>query len=242
MNGATPGGLEVPRSLAVKDMLEKAKALPKEHQPLITTVADLKWRYMWRIGPHPSTTRFKDLNSEHIIPEGFPEWEETMDSWGYKLMSAVEAVAEMAAIGFGLPKDAFNGLLKNGPHLLSPTGEVNCLYIWLRNGKKVEVKVLEGCLLIQSRKQLEWVTAGDCMAGLQEVIVTKKIVDVIKSSSEANRSLWRLFSAVASDAIMKPLAHYAHSPLADNYPPVYTGEYFQKELAVIKLNENVKEH
>ncbi|GJR58358.1 hypothetical protein Tco_1500520 [Tanacetum coccineum] len=48
--------------------------------------------------------------------------EELMDSWGYKLMFAVEAVAEMTAIGFGLPKDAFTDLLKSGPHLLSPTG------------------------------------------------------------------------------------------------------------------------
>ncbi|GKB45311.1 2-oxoglutarate (2OG) and Fe(II)-dependent oxygenase superfamily protein [Tanacetum coccineum] len=54
--------------------------------------------------------------------EGFPKWEEAIDSWGYKLMSAVEVVAEMTAIGFGLPKDAFTDLLKSGPHLLSPTG------------------------------------------------------------------------------------------------------------------------
>ncbi|KAJ9558415.1 hypothetical protein OSB04_013029 [Centaurea solstitialis] len=60
-NGATLGGLEVPRSLAVKDMLKKAKELPKEHQP------------------------------------------------SYILL----AVAEMAAIGFGLPKDSFTNLLKN---------------------------------------------------------------------------------------------------------------------------------
>lgn len=70
-----------------------------------------------------------------------------------------------------------------GPHLLSPTGgdlgshgkegtvfagyhyDLNFLTIhyrskfpglniWLRNGKKVEVKVPEGCLLIQSGKQV----------------------------------------------------------------------------------------
>jgi hypothetical protein len=35
-----------------------------------------------------------------------------MDSWGYKMISAVEVVAEMAAIGFGLPKDAFTSLMK----------------------------------------------------------------------------------------------------------------------------------
>ncbi|GJZ49884.1 RNA-directed DNA polymerase, eukaryota, reverse transcriptase zinc-binding domain protein [Tanacetum coccineum] len=75
-----------------------------------------------------------------------------------------KVVAEMAAIGFGLPKDAFTGLLKNGPHLLSPCRGVTVrdsltcrdfpgLYIWQRNEKRVKVKVREGCLLILSGKQ-----------------------------------------------------------------------------------------
>nr|KAJ0228602.1 hypothetical protein LSAT_V11C100028610 [Lactuca sativa] len=290
-NGSTPGGLEVARSLVEPDLLKKARELPKEHQPLIPTGTDLKWRYMWRIGPRPSTTRFQYLNSDHIIPEGFPEWEQTMDSWGYKLISAVEAIAEMAAIGFGLPKDAFTSLLQNliilqcllytinryilwGPHLLSPTGgnlgshgkegtvfagyhyDLNFLtihyrskfpglYIWLRNGEKVEVKVPEGCLLIQTGKQLEWVTAGDCIAGLHEVVVTNKTIEAIKAAKQSKplESIINgecLFSAISSDAVMKPLGHYANSPLAYKYPHVYAGEYFQKELAVIKLNENDK--
>lgn len=45
-----------------------------------------------------------------------------MDSWGGKLLSAVEAVAAMAAVGFGLPADAFTQLMHEGPHLLAPTG------------------------------------------------------------------------------------------------------------------------
>lgn len=32
----------------------------------------------------------QELNSEPVIPEGFPEWKETMDSWGYKMISAIE--------------------------------------------------------------------------------------------------------------------------------------------------------
>ncbi|KAF5782647.1 hypothetical protein HanXRQr2_Chr11g0498471 [Helianthus annuus] len=32
------------------------------------------------------------------------------------------AVAELAAIGFDLPKDSFSNLMKLGPHLLAPTG------------------------------------------------------------------------------------------------------------------------
>lgn len=80
----------------------------------------------------------QELNAEPVIPEGFPEWKDTMDAWGVKMISAIEAsnwmkfspfllcciyahnlkpslyqaVAEMAAIGFGLPRDAFTSLMK----------------------------------------------------------------------------------------------------------------------------------
>uniref|UniRef100_A0A251T8H3 Putative isopenicillin N synthase-like protein n=1 Tax=Helianthus annuus TaxID=4232 RepID=A0A251T8H3_HELAN len=106
-----------------------------------------------------------------------------MDSWGFKMISTVEAVAELAAIGFDLPKDSFTNLMKLGPHLLAPTGsdlgrygeegtvfagyhnDINFLTIhykskfpglsiWLRNGEKLEVKVPDGCLLIQAGKQV----------------------------------------------------------------------------------------
>lgn len=45
-----------------------------------------------------------------------------MDSWGSKLLQAVQAVATMAAVGFGLEADAFTQLMQQGPHLLAPTG------------------------------------------------------------------------------------------------------------------------
>ncbi|KAL3628026.1 hypothetical protein CASFOL_007654 [Castilleja foliolosa] len=54
----------------------------------------------------------EELNSEPVIPEGFPEWRETMDSRGYKMVYSIEAVVEMAAIGIGLQKDAFISLMK----------------------------------------------------------------------------------------------------------------------------------
>nr|KAJ0227102.1 hypothetical protein LSAT_V11C100043210 [Lactuca sativa] len=221
--GVTPEGIEVPRSLVDGEMQNKLRSLPKESQPLTPSGPDPKWRYMWRVGPRPSTTRFQELNSEPVIPEGFLEWKETMDSWGSKMISAIEAVAEMAAIGFGLPKDAFTALMKNGPHLLAPTGsnlerhgkegtvfagyhyDLNFLTIhgrsrfpglsiWLRNGKKVEVKVPVGCLLIQTGKQIEWLTAGDCIAGMHEVVVTNRTLESIKVASQENRSLWRVSS------------------------------------------------
>ncbi|KAI7743135.1 hypothetical protein M8C21_010033 [Ambrosia artemisiifolia] len=243
--GVTPEGVEVPRSLVDEEMQKKLKSLPEDCQPLTPT--------------------------EPVIPEGFLEWKETMDSWGSKMVSAIEVVAEMAAIGFGLPNDAFTSLMKQGPHLLAPTGsdlkrhgkegtvfagyhyDLNFLTIhgrsrfpglsiWLRNGKKVEVKVPVGCLLIQTGKQIEWLTAGECIAGMHEVVVNKRTLDAIKAASQENRSLWRvsstLFSHIASDAVLKPLGHFAQSPLADNYPPICAGDFVEKELAVINLKGN----
>ncbi|OIW07966.1 hypothetical protein TanjilG_20067 [Lupinus angustifolius] len=266
--GVTPEKVEVPRSLIDEEMQEKLKAMPKEYQPHTPVGPDLKWRYFWRIGPRPSDTRFQELNAEPVIPDGFPEWKETMDSWGYKMISALKVVAEMAAIGFGLPKDAFTSLMKQGPHLLAPTGsdlqkygqegtilagyhyDLNFLtihgksrfpglYIWLRNGQKVEVKVPVGCLLIQTGKQIEWLTGGDCIAGMHEVVVTNKTIDAIRLAEEQKRSLWRvsstLFAHIASDAVLKPLGQFAESPLSGKYPPIFAGEYVEQELAVINL-------
>ncbi|CAL9003878.1 unnamed protein product [Prunus brigantina] len=262
--GVTPEGVEVPRSLVDEEMREKLKEMPKEFQPSIPKGADRKWRYMWRVGPRPSETRFQELNAEPVVPEGFPEWKDTMDSWGYKMISAIEAVAEMAAIGFGLPKDAFTSLMKQGPHLLAPTGsdlrhygqegtvfagyhyDLNFLTIhgrsrfpglniWLRNGQKVEVKVPVGCLLIQTGKQIEWLTAGDCIAGMHEVVVTHRTVDAIKQATEQHRLLWRvsstLFAHIASDAVLKPLGRFAESSPASKYPAIYAGEFVEQELA-----------
>ncbi|KAB5520526.1 hypothetical protein DKX38_024845 [Salix brachista] len=224
--GVTPEGVEVPRSLVDEEMQKKLKAMPKEFQPSTPSGPDPKWRYMWRVGPRPSNTCFKELNSEPVIPEGFPEWKDTMDSWGCKMISTIEAVAEMAAIGFGLSKCAFTSLMKQGPHLLAPTGsDLSChrqegtvfagyhydlnfltihgrsrfpgLNIWLRNGQKIEVKVPSGCLLIQTGKQIEWLTAGECMAGMHEVVVTNRTIDAIKLASQQNRSLWRVSSTVS---------------------------------------------
>jgi isopenicillin N synthase-like dioxygenase len=48
------------------------------------------------------------------------------------------------------------------------------LHIWTREGKKMAVKVPDGCLLIQAGKQLEWLTGGDITAGYHEVVCTEQ--------------------------------------------------------------------
>lgn len=106
----------------------------------------------------------------------------------------------MAALGMGADKNLFRQYLKGGAHLLAPTGsdlEKNDigsifagfhydiafmtihgksrfpgLYIWLRNGQRVQVKVPDGCLLIQAGKTFEHVTGGYVLAGLHEVVYT----------------------------------------------------------------------
>jgi hypothetical protein len=77
---------------------------------------------MWRVGPRPQHTAFAELNAAPVVPDGLPQWPALMDSWGSKMLAAVEAAAEMAALGFGLPRDAFSSLMRLGPHLLAPTG------------------------------------------------------------------------------------------------------------------------
>lgn len=74
------------------------------------------------IGDRPSKSNFTQLNAEPVCPAAFPEWKEEMNSWGGKMLDAVSVLAEMLAIGFDLPKSTFTDLMKNGPHLLAPTG------------------------------------------------------------------------------------------------------------------------
>ena len=43
------------------------------------------------------------------------------------------------------------------------------LFVWLRDGRRIPVRVPEGCLLLQAGKQLEWLTGGHVHAGMHEV-------------------------------------------------------------------------
>jgi isopenicillin N synthase-like dioxygenase len=108
----------------------------------------------------------------------------------------------MAAIGMGIEKTTFSQNLNGGAHLLAPTGSdlakndvgsifagfhydiafLTChgksrypgLYVWTRNNQKLQVKVPNGCLLLQAGKTFEHITGGYVLAGLHEVIYTDK--------------------------------------------------------------------
>jgi isopenicillin N synthase-like dioxygenase len=146
-----------------------------ENAPLSKFPPDLdaKWRFFWPIGERPYGLA---NDFPKVIPQDFPDWEEKMDRWGFMMIEACKTAAEMAAIGLGLSSELFTSRMEGGPHLLGPTGsdlmkyglgtsfanfhyDLNFLtihgrsrypglYIWLRNWKKILVRLPPGCLLL----------------------------------------------------------------------------------------------
>eukprot|EP00941_MAST-03F_sp_MAST-3F-sp1_P003856 g3856.t1 len=227
---------------------------------------DVKWRFFWRIGERPTETNFRELNAEPVVPKAFKEgWARDMDYWGNKLKQAVWDISGAAAEGFGLERDTLQNMMRYGPHLLAPTGTdlnrfgqkdvamagyhsdlnfITChgksrfpgLYVWLRDGTKVAVKVPDGCLLMQAGKQLEYLTGGHVLAGFHEVVVTDRTLEKIKERKAAGKSLWRvsstLFAHLCSDVWLEPLPKFNQSL---KYPRKLVGDQVQAELAAINL-------
>ena len=186
---------------------------------------DNKARFFWIIGHTPPHTDFPQLHADPVIPKDFPEWKTIMNNWGELLLATVNTVAEMCALGLGLPVDTFTSIMKYGPHLLAPTGSdfkrfgklgtvqagfhsdlsfltihgrarFPGLYAWTRNGKRCPVTVPQGCLLLQAGKQFEWLTGGQVLAGFHEVVVSEQTIQAINEASKAGRSLWRVSSTL----------------------------------------------
>lgn len=150
-------------------------SLAPENMPLSKFPPDLdaKWRFFWAIGERPAEVAD---SIPRVIPAAFPDWETRMNKWGSMMISACFTAAEMAAIGMNLERDTFTSRMTGGPHLLAPTGsdlarydvgttfagfhyDLNFLtihgksrypglFIWLRNNKKVSVRIPAGCLLL----------------------------------------------------------------------------------------------
>lgn len=118
----------------------------------------------------------------NVIPKDFPEFKETMDSWGQHMKNGCLTVAQMTAVGLGLERNFLSNTIVNGAFMLSPTavdlqttkvGDVlaafhrdfdlltihgkarySGLFAWLNTGEKFMVRVPEGHLLLQAGKQL----------------------------------------------------------------------------------------
>jgi isopenicillin N synthase-like dioxygenase len=193
------------------------------------------------------------------------DWESTMNTWGEKMLKVVEKVTKLIELGIeGIENNELSNLLKGGAHLLAPTGtdisrynKVDTIYagyhydisfltihgksrypglnIWTSEGVKKEVKVPDGCLILQVGKQLEWVTGGYFKAGFHEVICKESTV---KKLSE-NKSQWRvsstLFAHVNSEYYLEPLKPFRNEISILMYPRIKEGEFIEKELIETEL-------
>jgi len=220
--GVTPNGVEKARNHCSKVAKIEGDDKPVTNCP---PGADPKWRFFWRMGEQPPKTEFVRLNADPVTPAAFPQWPKVMDRWGGLMLQSIHTIAEMAAVGFGLPADNFTKLMKYGPHLLAPTGsdlskhgklntvfasyhyDLNFitihgksrypgLFVWTRTGKKVLVKVPKDCLLLQAGKQFEYLTGGEVLAGFHEVLVAEPTLASIERAKENKKSLWRVSSTL----------------------------------------------
>lgn len=266
--GATPGNIESPQCGRNDQCLELVSKMEEKNKPLDFSGLDPKWRFFWRIGKSPDHTKFPKLNVSAVEPADFPEWRSQMDYWGYKMLDAVNVVVTMLAIGLGLPKDTFTKLSRFAPHLLGPTGsdlkkygkvgtvlagfhtDLNFvtihgrsrfpgLNIWTKSGKKMLVKIPDGCLLLQAGKQLEYITGGVIEAGFHEVVVVPETVQALERQFAAGRPLWRisstLFFHLDSDVLLAPLEPFSSPEISSKYPAEYVGTLVRKELGLIEL-------
>lgn len=231
---------------------------------------DAKWRFFWHIGDRPEERKAQFAN---IIPEDFPEWEEKMNKWGTMMIEACFTAAEMCAVGLGIDQETFSSRMKLGPHLLAPTGsdltkndkgtvfagvhyDLNFLtihgksrfpglYIWLKDGTKMNVKVPDGCLLIQAGIQIEWMTGGYIKAGFHEVVYTDETKERVNKRLEDNpdAKVWRvsstLFSHIRHDVSIAPMEELRDiwdESAREKYPDMTSEEKTLEELKAISLH------
>lgn len=258
--GITPSFVEMP-----KDHCEKIYHLDKDNFAHKPKDKDPKYRYMWKLGDIPKDTNFSDVNSHHVIPQNFPDWEQKMNKWGNQMLSTVKTVTELLAISLGLDKEYFKDKSKYGAHLLAPTGiDVNKypintivagyhydisfltihgksrysgLYIWTRDGKKICVKVPPGCLLLQVGRELEYLTGGYCMAGFHEVVINQQAKDLLNKRKSSWRVSTTVFYHMDSDSVLEPLDQFKNNISLKNYPRIIQGDYLKKELKDINLSK-----
>lgn len=206
-----------------------------------------------------------------------------MNIYGTKLLQAALTAAEMTAFGMNLPGDTFTKNMQGGSHLLAPTGSdllkyglgttlaglhydialltvhgksrFPGLYVWLRNMKKVAVKIPKGCLFIQAGSTFEHITGGYVLSGYHEVIISEETVAAVERAKEEikqgkERILWRvsstLFSHMRADVDLSPMPELSHlyneEEALQKYPKMTSYEHLIMELRATSMTseEHIK--
>jgi isopenicillin N synthase-like dioxygenase len=266
--GVTPEGIEISTCAQDPECVAETQRLPEENRPAHHQQPDPKWRYMWRIGSRPDSTEYAELNADDIVPDAFAgEWADTMNNWGYKLLNVINKVTRVLDATLDL-RSPLSALLEGGSNLLAPTGTDLSMYgekgvvfagyhhdisfltihgksrfpglnVWLRDGRKIPVKIPDGSLLLQVGHQLEWLTGGYFLAGKHEVVCTEKTSEAIARAKNEGRPLWRvsstLFSHINTECYLEPLLVNLSSGVSREYPKIKQGDYMNIELAKINL-------
>ena len=254
--GTTPEGVEQSKCFFDTSCFKFIEKLKPNAMPVFSHEKhDPKWRYFWELN-----------NKENVIPNKFKdEWEKTMNSWGSKLYNIIQQVTKLIEEGLYLKENELNDKLKDGKQLLAPTGidiskynTLNTTYatfhtdisfltihgksnypglrIWLRNGTRMDLKIPDGCLLLQVGRQLEWLTGGYFTAGYHEVICTYDTLKKYKNNTESN---WRvsstLFSHLNSEIYLEPLSKFRNITTIQMYPRIKEENFIKQELEYTKL-------
>jgi len=182
--GVTLENTEKPKCAVDEPCLRIIERLDPAERPLDISAhnPDPKCRFFWKMSETPPyKTQYPGLNAPNVVPQAEDlksRWSTTMEKWGKSMKDAVANLAEMTAIGLGLPSETFREAGKYGPHILAPTGsdlvkygqkdtilagfhsDLNFLtihgrsrypglHIWARNtGKRMQVKIPEGNYLL----------------------------------------------------------------------------------------------
>lgn len=111
------------------------------------------------------------------------------------------------------------------------------LCVWLRDGRRIPVRLPPGCILIQAGRQLEWLTGGLIAAGMHEVVASDSTAAAMERAQAAGRPLWRVsstvFAHIRPDVLLAPLPTCADAE--GTYAPVTAGEFVRTEIEAIKL-------
>lgn len=127
------------------------------------------------------------------------------------------------------------------------------LFVWLRNMKKVSVKIPPGCLLLQAGSMFEHITGGYVLAGYHEVMYTEATKAALEKARQEvqegkNRVLWRvsstLFSHIRYDVDLSPIpemaSFYDEAEAKAKYRKMTAHEKLMEELRAINLAPSVK--